>query len=188
MDANLEKVGKLESPDKRWASVKDDWETPYSLYAKLNLEFNFDVDVAANSKNTKCPVYIPYPEVDALQADWNTYGKRAFMNPPYSNWHPWAKKAVEQSTSKNPILVVGLLPVDTSTRAFHQFIYRQPNAEIRFLDHRLRFEYGGIPGPSPARFASMVVLWRPRGELWIEKHRLANELAHVNEPAWVVKK
>jgi hypothetical protein len=52
-----------------------------------------------------------------------------------------------------------LLPVDTSTKWFHNFVWR-PEVHVEFLPRRLTF----VGAPGPARFASMVVTYtRPWG-------------------------
>ena len=49
----------------------DNWATPQWLYDKLNDEFDFDFD--------PCPLN---SKIDGLNIKW---GKRNFVNPPYSN-------------------------------------------------------------------------------------------------------
>ena len=66
------------------------------------------------------------------------WGKRNFINPPYSRKlkDAFVKKAIEES--KKGKLCVLLLPVSTSTVLFHDYI--KPNAkEIRFLRGRVKF-------------------------------------------------
>ena len=41
---------------------KDDWETPSTLFQRLDSEFGFTIDVCATHQNTKCPRY--YTEED----------------------------------------------------------------------------------------------------------------------------
>jgi site-specific DNA-methyltransferase (adenine-specific) len=108
----------------------DNWSTPESFYKKLNEEFNFDHD--------PCP--LTYDEIeddtDGLLIEW---GKRNFINPPYSRKlkEAFILKAIEES--KKGKLCVMLLPVSTSTKIFHEHIL--PNAdEIRFVKGRIRFE------------------------------------------------
>lgn len=103
---------------------KDDWATPKWLYDELNKEFNFDFD--------PCPLN---SEFNGLVAIW---GKRNFVNPPYSRKlkEAFIRKAYEESTYGK--LCVMLLPVSTSTKIFHEIIY--PNAKIRFLRGRVNFE------------------------------------------------
>jgi len=102
---------------------KDDWRTPKYLYEELNNEFNFTFD--------PCPIF---PEFDGLTVSW---GKRNFINPPYSRKlkEAFIRKAYEESKKRN--LCVMLLPVSTSTKIFHEIIY--PNAKIRFLKGRIKF-------------------------------------------------
>lgn len=102
----------------------DHWQTPDYLYEELNIEFNFTFD--------PCPIHSKF---DGLKVKW---GKRNFINPPYSRKLKTAfvKKAIEES--KKGKLCVLLLPVSTSTVLFHEDI--QPNArEIRFLRGRVKF-------------------------------------------------
>ena len=107
---------------------KDDWETPSYLYDELNKEFNFDFDPCPFHHYDKIPLF------DGLSIDW---GKSNFINPPYSRKlkESFIKKAYEES--KKGSVCVMLLPVSTSTKIFHEFIY--PNCEIRFLKGRVKF-------------------------------------------------
>lgn len=101
----------------------DDWETPSYIFDPLNEEFNFDFD--------PCPINSTF---DGLEMDW---GKRNFINPPYSRKlkEAFIRKAFEES--KKGKLCVMLLPVSTSTVIFHEVIYG--NAEIRFIRRRIKF-------------------------------------------------
>lgn len=103
----------------------DDWSTPKEFYNKLNSEYNFDFD--------PCPLK---SEIDGLKIEW---GKRNFINPPYSQKlkEEFIKKSL--SESKKGKLCVMLLPVSTSTKIFHDVIL--PNAnKIEFIKGRLKFE------------------------------------------------
>ena len=107
----------------------DNWETPKKLYDELDDEFNFDFD--------PCPIMFEKitPEKDGLLIEW---GKRNFINPPYSRKlkEAFILKSIEESKKGN--LCVMLLPVSTSTKIFHDHIL--PNAdEIRFLRGRVKF-------------------------------------------------
>ena len=102
----------------------DNWATPEDLYNKLNDEFDFDFD--------PCPLFAKF---DGLQEEW---GKRNYINPPYSRKlkEAFILKAIEES--KKGKLCVMLLPVSTSTKIFHEHIL--PNKkEIRFIKGRLKF-------------------------------------------------
>jgi site-specific DNA-methyltransferase (adenine-specific) len=105
----------------------DNWATPPYFYDKLNEEFDFDFD--------PCPYNTGELEFDGLTIDW---GKRNFINPPYSQKlkEDFVKKAIYEA--KKGKLCVLLLPVSTSTKLFHSLIL--PNAkEIRFIEKRIKF-------------------------------------------------
>lgn len=130
-------------PYARKKGVNDNYSTPEKIYASLNAEFNFDYD--------PCPLN---PAVGLRDRDGlGSWGKRNFVNPPYSEKAIWVKKAI--SEQKKGKLSVLLLPVDTSTNLFHDFIL--PNAEIRWVRGRLRFgnEKQG------AKFCSMICIFKP---------------------------
>ena len=108
---------------------KDDWATPKEFYDKLNEEFHFTFD--------PCPFQHDM-SWDWLKVEW--VGNSIFINPPYSLNLKTAfiKRAIEES--KKWKTCVMLLPVSTSTKAFHNYIL--PNKkEIRFLKWRLRFKW-----------------------------------------------
>ena len=125
----------------------DNWETPKDLYNTLNEEFNFDFD--------PCPLYADF---NGLDTEW---GKRNFINPPYSKKlkDAFVKKAIDES--KKGKLCVCLLPVSTSTILFHEHI--KPNAnEIRFLKGRVKFiginTFGEKVSTKAGMHDSMVVI------------------------------
>lgn len=51
------------------SSNRDDWETPPELYAALDAEFSFNLDVAASDTNHKCAAYYT-KETDGLSKNW----------------------------------------------------------------------------------------------------------------------
>ena len=109
---------------------KDNWATPRDFYEKLDAEFHFDFDPCPLNENEITP------DKDGLLIEW---GKRNYINPPYSRKlkEAFVRKAVEES--RRGKLCVMLLPVSTSTALFHDWI--KPNArEIRFVRGRISFE------------------------------------------------
>jgi len=111
-------------------------ETPKWLYDKLNKEFDFNLD--------PCPIK---PSFDGLKIRW--YGN-VYVNPPYNNIPTWLEKAKRELPNCNTI--VFLLPVDTSTKWFHNYIVNK--GRIRFIKGRLKFD------KKPAPFASMIIIFR----------------------------
>ena len=135
-----------------FTSNKEDWETPKDLFEKLNKEFHFTLDAAANEKNAKCAIYYT-EETDALKQNWKNeiiwcnppYGKKikSFVEKAYCTWLQYPKTTI-----------VMLLPARTDTQWFHDYIYKR--AEIRFLKGRLHFS----DSKNAAPFPSMIAIWK----------------------------
>lgn len=141
--------------------MRDEWQTPQDLFDKLNKEFDFILDAACDSNNCKC--FAGFQKdigLDALIECWTDYTKSSiWMNPPYSkpNLYDFCKKAYEES--QKGCVVVGLLPLDCSTKWFKEFVMKAD--EIRFLSKRVKFINPETrkPGGSPA-FSSIIVIWK----------------------------
>lgn len=127
----------------------DNWATPKAFYNVLDAEFHFDYD--------PCPLN----GVGGLDGEW---GKRNYVNPPYSRKlkEAFVIKSIEQM--KKGRLCVMLLPVSTSTELFHDYI--KPNAkEIRFVRGRISFEGTNTFGKKVGRGSSpmhdsMIVIFK----------------------------
>lgn len=133
-----------------------EWGTPQALFDELDAEFDFSLDVAASDQNKKCAKYFTI-EDNGLEQDWSK--DTCYMNPPYGNdLREWTKKALEES--ENGAVVVGLLPVRSDTRWFHDYVLHK--AEVRFIKGRVKYDTGEDE-PMPATFPSMVVIWRKKG-------------------------
>ncbi len=92
-----------------------------------------------------CPLN-PSPSFDGLKIEW---GKKTYVNPPYSNPLKWVEKAIEENKKGKTIAM--LLRVDTSTKWFAKLI--EAKAEILWFNKRLRFIDN-----KPANFPSMLVI------------------------------
>lgn len=134
-----------------FTSNKEDWETPQDLFEKLNEEFHFTLDAAANEKNAKCAIYYTEKE-DALKQNWNN--EIIWCNPPYGKKiKSFVEKAFYTWLQYPKTTVVMLLPARTDTKWFHDYVYKR--AEIRFLKGRLHFSNSKNAAPFP----SMVAIW-----------------------------
>jgi hypothetical protein len=107
----------------------NNYATPPEFYNGLNEIYNFNFD--------PCPYNEGVIEDDknGLLIEW---GKRSFVNPPYSlaEKEAFVKKGIIEM--KKGKLCVFLIPVSTSTKLFHEVI--QPNAtKIEFIKGRLKF-------------------------------------------------
>ena len=136
-----------------FSSKTDLWATPQDFYDKLNSEFHFTLDPCATPHNAKCVKFYT-KEQDGLRKDWG--GNTVFCNPPYGRAiKDWVKKSSEEAKKPNTTVVM-LIPARTDTSYFHDYIYRKPNVEIRFIRGRLKFG----DGKNSAPFPSMVVIFR----------------------------
>lgn len=146
-----------------FSSSKHDWETPDSLFAKLDREFHFTLDGAASPQNAKCPRfyceehwYRSQPRVDFLRAGLSSLrGETIFLNPPYGRelgaWVHAAARAGSYGAT-----AVMLIPSRTDTAYWHDFIWDdvrhepRPGVEARFLCGRVKFKgaKSGAPFPS----------------------------------------
>jgi phage N-6-adenine-methyltransferase len=132
-----------------FTSDKCEWETPQDFFDRLNVEFQFDLDVCALPENAKCTKYFT-PEDDGLRQEWHG---TCWMNPPYGREiAKWIRKAYE--SAKQGATVVCLIPARVDTRWWHD--YCMEAAEIRFVRGRLKF--GGVKDNAP--FPSAVVVFR----------------------------
>ena len=125
----------------RFASNKQEYETPTTLYDSLDREFHFTIDVCANEDNHKHDNYIN-EETDALKQEWQG---TCWMNPPYNALKIWVKKAYQESR-KDGCVVVCLMPARTNTAWWHEYCMK---GEIRFLKGRPKFKgcIHGLPQP-----------------------------------------
>ena len=127
----------------KFGSVSIEYETPLSLFEPLNAEFSFDIDVCAtheNKKVNKCYT----KEENGLKQDWVG---NCWCNPPYGReMIDWIKKAIS-TKEKGHGKTVMLIPARTNTGWWHDFV--MPNAEIRFIRGRPKFNNGkhGLPQP-----------------------------------------
>lgn len=77
--------------------------------------------------------------MDGLLQSWNFKGA-IFCNPLYGgDIKNWVKKAYDEHKKHN-ITIVMLLPVRTDTKYFHEYIWKKPNVDIRYIRGRLKFE------------------------------------------------
>ena len=129
-----------------------DWATPRWLFALLDREFHFTLDVCADAENAKCAGYLNQ-ETNGLLTPW---GKRVcWMNPPYGQKQlpQWMKKA--HIESKCGAVVVCLVPSRTDASWWHD--YAMDCGEVRFIRSRVNFDDGRRKAP----FASAIVIFRP---------------------------
>jgi len=128
----------------------DERVTPQELFDLLHKEFKFETDLAASHQNAKLPNYYHLGN-SALTKKW--IGSN-FLNPPYSELKYWLYYGSQQKA-----LIVWILPTDTSTKWFHNYIYDRHKWNWR-LNIKVRFPLGRFKfsNSNAAKFASMIVI------------------------------
>lgn len=130
----------------KFDSVRQDWETPQSLFAEINREFHFTLDAAASAHNAKVARYFTAND-DALAQDWGNH--TVWLNPPYGaksgSLQDWVKKAYAESVKGSTVVM--LIPARTNTNWFHDFAIAR--GEVRFVRGRPKFGDAthGLPQP-----------------------------------------
>lgn len=144
---------------------RDTYCTPPALFAAMNDEFDFCIDIAASRQNALCNIYFS-EECSALERNWWPEGKKwsgsyGFLNPPYSDIVPWVRKAAEQS--QNGIGCVMLVMADTSVGWYKEAI--STAQEVRFITGgRISFISPETGKPAAGNNkGSMFIIWHPYG-------------------------
>ena len=136
------------------ANIKDLYQTPPSLFNKLDMEFQFTCDVAASDQNHLCAEYLT-EEDDALETPW---GDVNWCNPPYSNITPWVEAAIDECNHHSKTTVM-LVPADTSVKWF-KLAYESCN-EVRFISGRISFINADTQLPvNGNNKGSVLFIWR----------------------------
>lgn len=131
----------------KFESKKQDWTTPKSLFDKLDQEFHFEWDLAADKNNTLCEKFYT-KEDNALIKNWNGI---CYLNCPYgdkkSRIVDWVKKAYHETRVNSNLVVVMLIPNRSNCKWFHEYILKA--YEIRFIKGRPKFKdcKYGLPQP-----------------------------------------
>ncbi len=134
-----------------FSSETDEWPTPGNLFAELDAEFRFTLDVCASADNAKCERYFDR-RMNGLTQTWTGM---CWMNPPYGRTIGlWIRKAHE--SSMEGATVVCLIPARTDTEWWHKYVVKAD--EVRFVRGRLRF--GNATSGAP--FPSAIVVFRAR--------------------------
>lgn len=136
----------------------DDRRTPSDLFAALQAEFRFTVDVAASEVNALLPRFFT-KEQDGCEQTW--FGERVWCNPPYSGIGRWVQKAWYAMTVEGAESVVMLLPANRTEQNWWQEqvepwrdgkVVEGVTLRVRFLAGRLRFQRPEwTPGPKGDR-------------------------------------
>lgn len=127
---------------------KQDYPTPWEFIRACERKFRgpVTVDLAASPENTKAPAYFTEAD-DSLSISWhkikNNGAEWFWLNPPFDNIAPWAKKCAEESAKGAAILF--LTPASVGANWFRDFVH--PHAEVHALNGRIQFVGASDPYP-----------------------------------------
>lgn len=137
----MNKYRERRMPPQKPGRSKQDYSTPDDFMAAVVDRFGTPhYDLAAEIGNAWAACYFT-PEKDSLAAEsvWPTNDYLCWLNPPYDNIAPWAKKCLE---SKSKILF--LTPASVGANWFQRWVMHK--AYVLFLTPRLSFD-GKNPYP-----------------------------------------
>jgi phage N-6-adenine-methyltransferase len=125
---------------------KQDYSTPRDFLAAVEKRFGKIVcDLAATAENRVCDQFLgpgsPYA-ADSLSCNWHKYRGLYWLNPPFANIEPWAKKCCEEMNRGARILF--LVPASVGSRWFEKYVLYM--SDVYFLAPRLSFD-GKHPFP-----------------------------------------
>lgn len=151
-----------------FTSNRDDYETPQQFWERLDREFRFTCDMAADAKNAKTETYID-KAINALSIPWDEPGmERGWINPPFGRGNVlknWFRKVVVEYERRKRDHIVVLSASRTETVWFQRLIWDHAD-EVRFVQGRLQFELQGEPirgkdgKPMGATFPAVVSIFR----------------------------
>jgi len=131
------------------STTKQDYGTDPKFWKILNDRFDFQWDLACTRENclvrsiTGAAVGYWHPEYDAFKFDWHEKDGWLYLNPPYKDIKPWAKKCYEESLKGAKIVL--LTPASVGSVWFAEWIHNR--AHVLFLKGRLTFAGETAPYP-----------------------------------------
>ena len=159
------------------SSKSDEWCTPPEIFDPLNVEFRFDIDLAAKDPSmSRCQNWLSEAEIldwkDLLADGYRT----GWCNPPYSDDEAFIREGAE--AARHGFASAHLVFAKTDVAWWHEVVMKEAD-EVRLIKGRVRFIAGedmwltkkGQPfllkkgeRGDPAPKGSCVVVFRPTHE------------------------
>lgn len=134
------------------------YETPQELIQAIVRRFGkIQVDLAASKENAKAPVWIDEAQ-NSLSFPWHELKGNLFLNPPYNDIAPWAKKCAQEMQKPKVLFerILFLVPASVGSNWFADHV--DPYAQVLFLRPRLSFD-----GKNPYPKDTMLCNYDPNG-------------------------
>lgn len=150
-------------------SSKQDYATPSEFIAVVKNRFGpLHFDLAASAENTKAMRFFSEDD-DALRKDWTQVPGRLWLNPPFGNIEPWAKKCAAFHHLVRELYdyalheLLFLVPASVGSNWFANHVAGR--ARVYFLQGRLSFD-GRNPFPKDCLLAVFGYEINPGYEVW----------------------
>lgn len=124
---------------------RGEWETPQKVIDKLQEKWGrWELDAAASPTNTTAKKFYT-KEINALTQDWSKDAKKVFVNPPFEQAEPFARKAMnQQAKGVETIMLVpayfdmNLNPIRskayTPTRWWRDVVRAYERGDVEYID------------------------------------------------------
>jgi DNA (cytosine-5)-methyltransferase 1 len=150
----------MTEPRNNRGASKQDYETPWELISAIEHKFGqLDWDLACTLENGKAPRGFT-PEDDSLSRNWAECDGHLWLNPPFADIAPWAKKCAESGSR-----VTMLVPASIDSNWFRDYVYGK--ATVVVVSPRISFD-GRNSFPKPCMLClygreittTQLMLWR----------------------------
>jgi phage N-6-adenine-methyltransferase len=129
-------------PSMNKGASKQDYATPREFLDAVEKRFGtIRHDLAASGENKACEDYFDEHR-DSLEQDWAALTGVLWLNPPFGNVAPWAKKCADSASPRTRILL--LVPASVGTEWYAEHVHH--DAMVYALRPRICFD-GKNPFP-----------------------------------------
>lgn len=123
-------------PTIRRGSSRQDYSTPADFITAVKFRFGqLHVDLAASNTNSKGSIWLN-EQTNSLNYPWHEFIGNLWLNPPFNNIEPWARKCKEEAALGAKILF--LTPASVGSNWFCNHVHR--HALVLALQGRLSFD------------------------------------------------
>jgi phage N-6-adenine-methyltransferase len=142
-------------PAQKPGRSRQTYRTPKEFLHAVEERFgSLTFDLAATSRNTVVPKRFYSPANDSLSQSWSLkkVGPRPFLNPPFGNIEPWAKKCATTTPGEFSAerRIFFLIPASVGSNWYRDWVHSV--AAVYFLSPRLSFD-GKAPFPKDLMLA-----------------------------------
>jgi len=128
----------MSTPTQKPGRSKQDYATPRAFIDAVVRRFGpLAVDLAATRENVVTPYYYSAADNSLLQ-DWTILRGNLWLNPPFADIGPWARKCAESRDPDCVRRILLLVPASVGSEWFAQWVHR--HALVIGIRPRLSFD------------------------------------------------